>query len=369
MKKTDYNSNLPDFIIDYLKSPGTFSESEKFHKWIEENGENKEIFDECLDIWQASHISDSANVYDSGLAWQEMKKTLKLPVRNEQKINWHVVLSVAAASLLLIISTFYFYQKYSLAKQSDVTTEYVVPYGSKSHVILPDGSKIWLNAGTKLTYGGLFGIKERTVVLNGEAFFDVKPSKFPFIVNTSEIEIKVVGTLFNVKAYSEEKKIETTVTKGKVEVFQKSANKKVQLTQNQQATLYVGKNADQVSEKKSNKKSHLIETKNDKNEPVVLKVDNNITPELFTSWKDNKWMIERESLENLATMLERKYNVNIVFKDDALKNYIFSGVLKDETLSQVLEAIKLTAPISYSLDEKTVVFSENKHMRSVFSPK
>jgi hypothetical protein len=84
-----------------------------------------------------------------------------------------------------------------------------------------------------------------------------------------------------------------------------------------------------------------------------------VVPEIYTSWKDQRWIIEREELQSLTVKLERRYNVTFRFRDESLKNYVFSGILKDETLEQVLEAIKLTAPIQYQIDKKQVILSKN----------
>ena len=237
--------------------------------------------------------------------------------------------------------------------------EYTSPYGSKSKVKLPDGSLVWLNAGSILRYTSDFNVYHREVYLEGEGFFDVThDEQSPFLVQTSTITIKVLGTTFNVKAYPEESVVETTVERGVVQLIDPSSSSQTTtlLRAHQKAVVVKGTLPDAVPDETPSQ-----EIKPDVTFPVAdVKVNSNVRTEVYTSWKDARWVIESEKLSSLAVKLERRYNVRFVFDDEALKENVFSGKFEDETLDQVLEAIKLTSPILYKVKNNMVYLSRNK---------
>jgi ferric-dicitrate binding protein FerR (iron transport regulator) len=244
-------------------------------------------------------------------------------------------------------------------------TEYTVPYGAKSMITLPDSSLIWMNAGSKLRYGSTFNRTEREVFIEGEAYFKVAANKKkPFYVKTSAVTLKVLGTSFNIKAYPEENNIETTVESGSVQVLRNvegHLSDRLILTAGQKATVIKSARIDSTAlsplppSPVQAAGSMIPEEVSEKT--IVAK---NVATELYTSWKDARWLIEKESLESLAVMLERRYNVQISFADRTLKSFSFSGTFKEETLEQVLEAIKLSAPVNYTIRQNQVTLSLNR---------
>jgi ferric-dicitrate binding protein FerR (iron transport regulator) len=268
------------------------------------------------------------------------------------------------------LATMYFYPRQGETETEETEvyyTEYTVPYGSKSIITLPDSSSIWMNAGSKLRYSSAFNQTERKVSIEGEAYFNVaRNEKKPFYVITSAVTLKVLGTSFNIKAYPEEDQVETTVESGSVQVLRNVKgylSDKLILTAGQKATVI--KSAIHVdstmlsplpSAATSTGNRHVLPEKVAE-KTIVAK---NVATELYTSWKDARWIIEKESLESLAVKLERRYNIRISFTDQTLKKISFSGTLKDETLEQVLEAIKLSAPVNYTIHQNKVTLSMNK---------
>jgi len=244
-------------------------------------------------------------------------------------------------------------------------TEYTSPYGSRSNVRLPDGSTVWLNAGSILRYSSDFNVHHREVFLEGEAYFDVThDEQMSFLVKTSTITVKALGTAFNVKAYPEESFVETTVERGAVLLISPlSSSKETTILRAHQKAVIV---------KKIQHEKKTVETPLQDNIPdevikpieytpiAAVEVNSNVKTEAYTSWKDTRWVIEREKLSNFAVKLERRYNVQFVFNDKELKDYVFSGKFEDETLDQILEALKLTAPILYKVKQNTVYLSFNK---------
>ena len=209
-----------------------------------------------------------------------------------------------------------------------------------------------------------YGKNQRDVFLDGEAYFDVKKDpEHPFIVHVGGIEVKAVGTSFNVKAYTDDKTIETTLVEGKVLVSKKNEKAPIVMSPNQKLTI-VNNEKDFVYSldeiKKGNpemaKKNGILVTKEARN--AILEKEVDIKPEI--SWKDDEWYISGMSLEELARHLQRRYDVNISITDNDLKKYRFTGTILDESLEQVLNYISRVAPVVYEVDGKKVQFSINK---------
>ncbi|MBN2611568.1 MAG: FecR family protein [Bacteroidales bacterium] len=368
--KTNRNE-IPDFVVEYLNKRDKFNDYHKVKEWLNSSSENRKTLDELIEIWQLTLAAESRNDYDEIEAWKHFKNSLK--VTDLGKVNrftaqkvFRLYKAVAAAAILftIIVLSYYFIKNKEVTNQ--IYSEFIVPYGSKSKINLPDSSVVWMNAGSKLRYSNEFNRKNRDVYLSGEAYFEINPAKKPFTINTSRLRIKSLNTRFNVKAYPEEKFAETTVMEGSVEIQSRASGRhktgKLILKAGQQVALAY-KTANETDSVPAHTK--LFKTAAGIIEPaakvIVHKIEN---PERISSWKDDRWIITSEELQSLAKKLERKYDVSIVFDNEALKKYVFSGLLKDETLEQVLEAIKLTAPIGFKLEKDTVSLYEITVLKS-----
>jgi ferric-dicitrate binding protein FerR (iron transport regulator) len=227
-----------------------------------------------------------------------------------------------------------------------------VPYGSKSRIELPDGSVVTLNSGSRLKYENGLGKGSRTVYLTGEAYFDIKKDeKMPFYVNTSGIKIKVLGTSFNVKAYPEEKTVETTLISGKVEIFKSGKNPgqtpMAVLVPGQKAVFdkNLGKQIPEVQEAFKEESTKL---------PAPIQVEKVINPELATGWKDNQFVFDNERFEDLVVRIERWYNVEIELSNTELKNARFSGKFDKETIEQAMKALTLVTRFHYEIEKNQI---------------
>jgi len=242
-----------------------------------------------------------------------------------------------------------------------VYNKIVVPNGAKSQLILSDGTEVWLNAGSTFRYPNNFLAKTREVYLEGEAYFDVAHNQDKlFVVKTSDIDVKVYGTKFNVKAYPDENNIKTTLVSGKVAIEPtgtKSPQKSIYLTPNESVTFYK-KTASLLHD------SDTINSQAKKIKPKRIVIERKADPLPIISWKDTTWIIDGEELEKLAVKLERKFNVEIKFEDESLKSYKFSGTLIEETFEQVMKIIQISAPITYSINNNQVLITvDNKYKR------
>ena len=359
-----YINNIEDKIVNVLTAKASQDELAEVRQWLSESEDNRRLYDEYTVIWGISAALDRNDDYQPDAAWQLLSKRMN-PRRHTT--SWRkalMVASVIVAVFLAGVAVNRFTGKTADDPSRLMYTEYSSPYGSKSKVRLPDGSLVWLNAGSTLRYSSDFNVNNREVYLEGEGYFDVtRNEQTPFLVQTTAITIKVLGTAFNVKAYPEESVVETTVERGSVQLIDPlSSSQETTILQAQQKAIVVKA----MQTEKRHDEALIQDSKPDEIKPLAyipiadVKVNSNIATEVYTSWKDKRWIIEREKLSSLAVMLERRYNVRFVFDDEELKDYIFTGKFEDETLDQVLEAMKLTAPVLYKVKQNTVYLNRNK---------
>ncbi|MGK2864132.1 MAG: FecR family protein [Chitinophagaceae bacterium] len=224
--------------------------------------------------------------------------------------------------------------------------------GTRTRSLLHDGTTVWLNAGSKLSYDNDFSGSTREVSLEGEAFFDVvKQPNRPFIVHTSGIDIRVLGTEFNVKSYPDDKNVETTLYKGAVQVFrhEDSLSKAIHMAPNQK--LIVSKQAANPSLKLSEERKSFAGEVNT-SLFTITHIDSTKTDSarFETAWLYSRLEFRRDNFEELAKKLERWYNVNIIFKDDKVKKLNFNGSFEKETVDQAFNYLKQTILFNYKIE-------------------
>ena len=226
--------------------------------------------------------------------------------------------------------------------------------GTRTNLLLPDGTSVWLNAGSVLTYPSTFSGPNREVTLEGEAFFDVaKNATHPFIVHASTVNIRVLGTSFDVKAYAQDKTMETTLIKGSIEVTYRKA--RIVLKPNQK--LVVAKEEDTTYLNAAPGRRTLKEGESQVN---ILKptYEARTGAIIETSWTDNKLIFQDEAFGDLATQMERWYGVTVTFDRPALRDLRFTGSFQKETIQQALEALQLTADFKYSINGNQITIYE-----------
>lgn len=211
------------------------------------------------------------------------------------------------------------------------------PLKSRTKLVLPDSSVVWLNAGSKLTYNAGFGTINRHTVLVGEAYFEVKKSDVPFIIRANDLTIKVLGTAFNVKAYPGERTTETSLVRGRVEVtINKRPAEPIILKPNDK--LIVANEEEQ------------LKAKVQKMDPIVVirtLTHVNDTTIAETSWVDNKLIFQDEAFTDIARKMERWYGVVIEFNNESVASERLSGTFTSESIQEALNALQLTTPFYY----------------------
>lgn len=234
--------------------------------------------------------------------------------------------------------------------------------GSKSKVQLPDGSVVWLNAGSKLSYNKDFGIETREVTLTGEGFFDVTKNKEkPFIISTSSIKIKVLGTAFNVKAYPEDKQTETSLIRGSIEVtIRNRPNDKIILSPSEKLVVENDiarvENGNRQKERKTGNIERteipVISTLMSINKLKYNPVDSTVAE---VQWVNNKLVFRDESFSELAVKMERWYDVQIDITDLRIGEERLNGIFESETIVQALEALKEFIPFQYEKNGSKII--------------
>lgn len=205
-----------------------------------------------------------------------------------------------------------------------------IPRGGEFFLQLADGTKVWLNSETVLRYPVQFAGNERRVELTGEAFFEVaRNEKVPFIVESGEQDVKVLGTEFNISSYKEDQFIHTTLVKGSVEVYIKN-------------------------------KPEIKQTLTPMEQSAVNKTDNQISkqtvdPYLFTAWKEGRFVFQDQNLDEIMKILSKWYNVEVVFEREELKNLRFTGNLERYSdFAKVLKKIQKTNEVEFMIVNKLI---------------
>ncbi|WP_431217647.1 FecR family protein [Puia sp. P3] len=223
--------------------------------------------------------------------------------------------------------------------------------GSKSKLQLPDGTQVWLNSGSNISYDNDFNGTSRQVRLTGEAFFDVvKDNARPFIIHTATVDVTVLGTAFNVRSYPEEKVTETSLIRGAVEVTLKTnAGKKVLLKPNEK--LIVSNDSATIKHDSA---------KDTRKRPATMTLTqvhhldrDSVAAEVL--WTKNKLVFDGETLGQVARRLERWYGVTVTIQGDELKNIEFTGVFDDDNLTEVLYALQLSGNFKYEIKKNEVI--------------
>ena len=273
-----------------------------------------------------SRINKRGHIVNSG----QVNNTFKILKLRKVAAIALIILGIPALIFIIVRSVGNHQKGY---QKSVVST----PAGSKTSVTLPDGTKVWLNAKSTLTYTTGFGDGKREVALTGEAMFDVKhDSLHPFLVHTDGFDVTDLGTVFNIRAYPEDKISEAALISGSIEIsLNKTKAKKIHLKPSQKLVLH----NDSVS-LASNPQMSMTRIL-----PIIPDPQTQIAAD--TSWMVNKLIFKEETFGTLAMQLQRRYNVAIIFEKQSCSQYKFTGRFEDETIDEALLELQAIAPFSY----------------------
>jgi ferric-dicitrate binding protein FerR (iron transport regulator) len=318
------NTDIGDHVVNHFFNEGKELKDPILIGWLEESESNRKAFERYEKIWSGFGHYMEASVFDTGVAWEKINETNRKREKSSRRLkSLYCILSGAAASILVILALS---QSGVFEKGSDVLVRMNADYGSRSDITLPDGSVVKLNSGSDMTYSYNSKKKVREVSFQGEGFFDVAKSNIPFVVKIENgPEVRVLGTTFNLQAYPEDQVIRTSLLEGSIELTYEA--KKAVMNSGNMVVFNKG-----TGELKFVRES-LSHT---------------------YGWLDNKLYINDMSLTDVCKYLERWYNVRISIPTETGESIHYNGVIQEETLSDVLEALSRLSNINYQVKGKHI---------------
>lgn len=331
-------NNIPyQLIAKYLSNQCTQTEKECMDHWILEDPKHSLLLEKLEKQWQSIQIDTSAFVIpDQTKVWGKIQDKIRYHINQKQIYTKQLLIRIssiaAVVAFLFSSSLFYLFYKSEDNLQTDLLQNIIIaPPGQKTQLILPDGTLVWLNSGSRLSYSYQYNTHGRNVKLEGEAFFDVKKENhYPFIVKTDLVDIKVHGTAFNVSAYKDDKNITVALLRGKVSLLTEN---------NQKLMTYLV--PDQMATVSRDDLSCQVEV---------------CDAEIEASWHHNLLKFDGEPARKVWKKLERWYGVDITLSN-VNPSQVYWFTLKTESLTELLEMINKITPIRYELKGKEVIIS------------
>ena len=385
--------DIHELILSYLREDISEEEMSRLRVWLDENERHQRLLEELRDKDVLQREIGEYVSFDTSRRWGQLKEAMEEPVRKGRSLLkvWGAVAAVVVAfvggllywqmtgspqpevkqvaiarieqgGMRAVLITETGQQvvlqglkdtclnitgtetlniredgslKYSLSALSSMSEWHTlrIPKGGEYKIVLDDGTEIWLNSASELKYPAHFVGNERRVQLTGEAYFQVARNEAaPFIVETRDMDVKVLGTSFNVSVYEDEESCHATLVEGRVEVNDKVNGEKVVLTPGKQALLRGG-------------------------EMTVREVNT----KLYTLWRLDRFTFASEDMEGVIRKLSRWYNVDFFFANSSMKQKRFTGSLpKYADISQVLKMIEMTTDIKFEIKEHTIMI----HLKS-----
>jgi ferric-dicitrate binding protein FerR (iron transport regulator) len=288
------------------------------------------------EIWFSSAAADDTHPYDVEEGYRRFAQRTGIGKRtiSRQNIRRISLRVAAAASVLLMVAYASFQQGSNQIKNrfADITIE--APWGSRTRSVLPDGTVVWINAGTRLTYSQGFGVNDRQVRLVGEGYFEVTHNTAqPFNVHTDELSVEVLGTKFNFRNYADDDEVTVALIEGKVKVDNHLKQHDVAvLMPNEKAIL--------------NKKSHRMKL-------------SRVNAHNSAEWTNGHLFFDEELLPDIVRELERNYDVHITIADSTLYSLRFYAqfIRKEQPIDEVLQILSSTEKMTYSIDGKNITLS------------
>lgn len=340
----DYYKNL---ITQFLERKVTDEQIDELHQWLQLDPLHHVWFDEINQEFQNEKVQQHFTREKVEQAWlrfqgriqdedsiqsnvaEKESAVIELPIRKMKHLSF---LKIAASFTLLFVTAALLYKLFPAG--TNITTEKITVFNAPSkttHIILPDSTLVWLNANSTLEYPENFGVKERRVKLQGEAFFDVrKKGNQNFVVETDQLWIRVKGTRFNVSAYHDED-ANTTLEEGKVELLINGDSNPYNLTPGDQVT--VKRNEGKITRQK-------------------------VDPSNYTAWKEAELVFDNVPLSEIILKLENRFKVRVEISEEIAQRERLTMKITNETIEEILELIELSSRLHYIKNENQITIYE-----------
>ena len=317
---SNINSEL---IIKYLDNSISESDEAVLLEWLKASEENRDIFLTCKKIFALGKVKHYSDHLHLNLALQSVNDRIHSGQRIK-RLEFVYKVSKYAAVFLLILAIPAFLWFISREKPVEFATASVDSIEPVKTLILPDGSKVWINNRSSVTYPLSFTKKEREITLDGEAYFEVKTdSMHPFIVKTYNMQVRVYGTSFNVNTHTEDNSVKTTLVSGHIGIRDAAGHNLAMVSPGQMASFNI-----------KNKKIELYQVNTD----------------LYTRWRKGFEVFDKASLTEITSKIEELYNVNIIINtSNPVQNKINFVFQRSQPLDTVLDMLKFVIPINYKI--------------------
>ena len=330
------NKHIDELIANYLTESLDKNALDELKTWIAASAENQQYFIRQREIWFSAVSREAASVYDKDKAFENFRNRVESQKEIQSTSRRGFSLSAlwryaAVVAIIIAVGCISYWQGEVNVKDTFADISVEAPLGSKTKLYLPDGTLVWLNAGSRMTYSQGFGVDNRKVELEGEGYFEVKRNeKIPFFVKTKDLQLQVLGTKFNFRDYPEDHEVVVSLLEGKVGLNNLlREEKEAVLSPDERAVL--------------NKANGLLTV-----ESVIASN--------ASQWTDGYLFFDEELLPDIAKELERSYNVTIRIANDSLNTFRFYGnfVRREQSIQEVLDALASTEKIQYKIEERNI---------------
>lgn len=285
------------------------------------------------ELWVSSAVADDTQQYDVDQAFERFRKRTGLEQSSRQSYKWDRTWSVAAEAIVLLglitVTAYWQGSRQIQSNFSDIVVE--APLGSKTKLTLPDGSTVWLNAGSKMVYSQGFGVSDRRLAFQGEGYFEVeKNDEMPFLVQTHDVNVIVVGTKFNFRNYPEDEEAVVELLEGKVALENQLKEESVRyLSPNEKMVLHKATGEMDITSAKVKE---------------------------ATLWTENILLFDEDLLPDIVRELERSYHVQIEIENEDLKQTRFYGQFNqfEQNIYDVLDMLSETGKLKYHEEGKVI---------------
>jgi ferric-dicitrate binding protein FerR (iron transport regulator) len=333
-------------VVRYIEGGASPEEILIIERWISLSEKNRTEYSKLKRAWELASASAGLRSWNAQKRKEEFLKkiigeqsTVSFRIRKSLRGRHNIITDIMKyAAVIIIVAgiTGILILRRDTSPEKPGFTTITAARGSKTEMVLPDGSKLWMNAGSRIRYSNSYDKITRELFLEGEGYFEVaRNNGKPFRVHAGELVIEATGTAFNVKAYPDENVIETTLVEGSVTISSdRNRENKISLWPNEQVNFYRTGTGNR-----------------DEGNFVIMK---GIKPDLNTSWINDQLIISNETLESIVVKLGRKYDMEFHFDDNSLKELRYTGVLNNETIEQILDILKISSPLDYRIEKREI---------------
>ena len=325
------NNHFEILIGKKLSNEITENELTELGDWINLDRKNQKLFEESNQFWQSSRklFSSEEILKDKTKVNDQIKIQLRHKQKKIQPVLFYRIAAVIAIPVFLAAG-WYAGTRYA-GSSKDLLCEVSAPKGQIAECVLADGTRVWLNTGSTIQYNPTLWGKNRVIKLTGEAYFKVTENQHkPFIVETSDVQVKVLGTSFNVKAYPDEKNTETTLEEGRIQLLINDFPEQAPIELNP---------GDHAIYQTDNKKLNIEKT----------------DTYLLTAWRDGKYIFKDADLKTIVQQLEKLYDVHIYLKNKQMGQLRFRGMFEyNKNILDALETIERSTSLKYRMNGREI---------------